>query len=225
LPAEQIRDLFLGATISKRPSLGLLERFKNLKVLYIEGQQKEIEVISCLASLEDLTLRSISSAGLDFILSLPKLWSLDIKLGGIRNLSALAGLSQIKYLELWQVKGLSDLTPISSMFGLQYLFLQSLRNVTCIPNLSRLTHLRRVYLENMKGLTDVAPVASAPALEEFVHASAIGMEPRGYEAILTLKSMKEAVVWFGSDLKNNAFRQLAAARGIAEYKHHQFSFT
>jgi hypothetical protein len=224
LPTEQVRKLSLGATKSKRPSLGLLERFKKLMVLHIEGQQKEIEVISSLASLEELTLRSIGSIGLQSLQNLHHLWSLDIKLGGIQDLSALEGLNQIKYLELWQIKGLSDISVISTMIGLQYLFLQSLRNVTNIPDLSRLSILRRIYLENMKGLKDIRSLSSAPALEEFVHVSALGMEPENYAGLLKLGSLKAALVGFGSDKKNNVFRKLAARYSVKEYSHHEFSF-
>lgn len=225
LPAKQIQNLSLGATKSKRPTLEFLEDFKNLKTLYVEGQQKGIEAISSLTKLEDLTLRSVSTNGLDFLRGLDKLWSLDIKLGGIHNLSALEGLNQIKYIELWQVKGLSDISVISTMQGLEYIYLQALRNVSDIPNLSQLRRLRRIYLENMKGLNNFKSIASAPILEEFIHASALGLSPKDYEDILTMKSLKRAAVWFGSDRKNTAFRELASRYGIEEYKHKAFVFS
>jgi hypothetical protein len=224
LPANQIQKLGLELTKSKRPSLELLQRFKNLKTLYLEGQQKGIEVISTLTALEDLTLRSISPSELNFLRNLSRLWSLDIKLGGVKDLSALRGMNQVKYLELWQVKGLSDITPISDMLGLQYLFLQSLRNVAALPDFSKLPCLRRIYLENMKGLTDVSSAAAAPALEEFAHASASGMEPEDYDAILKGKCLRAASVWFGSDKKNERFRQLAASHGVADYEYREFTF-
>ncbi len=225
LPKEKIRKLFLGATKSKRPSLELLDRFQNLKILYIEGQQKKIEVISTLAALEDLTLRSISARGLPFLKNLHHLWSLDIKLGGIRDLSALEGLNQIKYLELWQVKGLSDIKVISTMLGLQFLFLQSLRNVVSIPNLSKLKALRRIYLENMKGLKDITMLSSAPALEELIHVSALGMKPEDYEEVLKKDSLRKSSVGFGNDKKNSTFRELSARHGVDQYEPCAFSFT
>jgi hypothetical protein len=224
LPTEQVRKLSLGATKSKKPSLDVLEQFKRVQVLHVEGHEKEIEVISSLSLLEDLTLRSLASISINFLRSLQHLRSLDIKLGGIRDLSALDGMDQIKYLELWQIKGLSDISVISTMIGLQYLFLQSLRNVISIPDLSRLTYLRRIYLENMKGLEDIRLLSSAPALEEFVHVSATGMEPQCYEELLKIASLNAALVGFGSDKKNTVFRQLAAKYGVNEYSHHDFAF-
>jgi hypothetical protein len=225
LPTGQIQSLSLGQTQSKRPRIDVLQDFKALKTLYIEGQQNGIEAISSLANLEDLTLRSITAKELAFLRPLTRLRSLDIKLGGTRNITDLAGLDSIQYLELWQIKGFSDLSAISAMPGLQYLFLQSLRNVTAIPDLSKSIALRRIFLENMKGLKDFSAIATAPALEEFIHTSALGLAPEDYTQILAMKTLKKAGVWFGSDKKNQAFRALANKYGIEEYKHHPFSFS
>src|SRR5207244_7008721 len=125
-----------------------------------------IEVIADLQELEDVTLRSISTPGIEYVARLPRLWSLDIKLGGIQDLSAIAGKESIKYLELWQIRGLSHISVVASLSGLQYFFLQALRNVTSIPDLSQLTNLRTLVLDNMKGLKIVSAFGKAPACEE-----------------------------------------------------------
>ena len=120
--------------------------------VYIEGQQNGIGVLADLQELKDVTLRSISTPDIEYIAKLLRLWSLDIKLGGIQSLSAISGKESIKYLELWQIRALSDIGVVSSLNGLQYLFLQALRNVSRIPDLSALTNLRRIHFEKMKGL-------------------------------------------------------------------------
>jgi hypothetical protein len=196
-----------------------------LETLHVEGQQKDIDVIACLLQLQDLTLRSITVPSLEFLQQLPKLWSIDIKLGGTKNLTALAALVKAKYLELWQVRGLSDLSPISQMAGLQYLYLQSLRNVTRLPDLSGLVSLRRLYLENMKGLKDVSSIESAPALEELIHVSAHGLEPSDYANLVRAKRLKRALFGFGSDRKNQALLEVMRENGIEEYRHKPFQFT
>ncbi|CAN5275491.1 hypothetical protein BH09SUM1_BH09SUM1_05610 [soil metagenome] len=166
---DSMRSLALERTRSKRRSLAPVARFRHLRELYLEGQTKHIGVISELGQLEELTLRSITCDGLDFIAGLENLWSLDIKLGGTTNLSALHEMHGIKYLELWQILGLRDISVISTMEGLQYLFLQSLARVDRIPDLSRLHNLRRVLLENMKSIHDYDPLLTAPNLEEFLY--------------------------------------------------------
>jgi len=223
LPAE-IEAIYLGATRSKKPSLRLLERFGALRKLNVEGHRKDIEVIGSLHRLEDLTLRSVSVGGLSFLRPLPKLWSLDIKLGGSNDLRALAGLENIKYLELWQVRGLADLGPISTLTGLQYLFLQSLPRVTSLPELGKLTRLRRLHLDNMKGLRNLEALCGAPMLEELIHFDARNHAPRDYECLLKSKAMKALRVGFGSEAKNNEFRKMLDSHQKVWHDLSQFEF-
>lgn len=221
---ESLSRLYLGATKSKKPDLKHLGRFADLKELYIDGQQKNIEIIGALERLEKLVLRSVSPKDLCFLRKLENLWSLDIKLGGIKELSAIEGLANLKYLELWQIRGLSDISVISSLAGLQYLFLQSLRNVTKIPDMTNLTRLRRVYLETMKGLIDVSGLLKAPALEEFIHVSAQNMSPEQYRDLMKSKSLKRASVGFGSDKKNRQLLLIMKNCGVKKYQHEPFTF-
>lgn len=222
---RSIEKLFLGGTNSKKPKLDGLSNLPNLNELYIEGQNKNIEIIGELEFLEKLTLRSVSSKDFGFLRKLNRLWSLDIKLGGIKDLVAIEGLENLKYLELWQIKGLSDVSVISSLTGLQYLFLQSLRNVDKFPDLSKLTKLRRVYLETMKGLENLEGLFKAPALEEFIHVCAQNMAPNQYAQLLELQSLKKVFFGFGSDKKNNQMESMMKQKGIEKYSHVPFLYT
>jgi len=210
---DTLKDLHLYHTKSKKPSLRALERFPAIETLYLEEQQKDIDAISRLTKLQDLTLRSIALESLEFLRNLPDLWSLDIKLGGAENLDSLRNLNQLKYLELWQVRGLSDLDPISEMTGLQFIYLQSLRNVTKLPNLSKLTSLRRVFLNSMKGITDLSALATAPNLEEFVHSVALGFKPADYAGLVAKGTLKRIAVATGSDRANAAIEERLVASG------------
>lgn len=221
---ERLTHLSLGATFSKRPRLKVLERFSSIQQLYVEGQSKDAEVIGELKLLQDLTLRSTTVPSLEFLIDLPELWSVDIKLGGTTNLGALASLKGVKYLGLWQIKGLNDLSPIAEMLGLQYLFLQALRNVERLPDLSRLTALRRIVLENMKGLTDLTSLATAPALEEFLYVSAQGRDPKQFSELLAKGKLKRMLVGFGSDRKNAELRAMQEAAGVESYSHRAFQY-
>ena len=125
----RLKKLLLGRTKSKKINLLPLGRFDSLEEIYIEGHQKNIEVLSQLENLKDVTLRSISTPDISYLRPLHQMWSLDIKLGGIKDLYAIEEMENIKYFELWQIRGLSDIDVISSLTGLQFLFLQSLRQV------------------------------------------------------------------------------------------------
>jgi len=224
LPTKTLRELSLSGTKSKKPSLAPLARFDQLRRLSLFGQQKSLDVISGLTMLEDLTLGSISVDGLEFLRSLRRLWSLAIRLGGSNNLAALEGMPGIKYLELCHVRGLQDISVVSKLRGLQFLFLQSLPKISIIPELSRLRALRRVYLESMTGLKDLRPFAAAPALEDFIHVCARGMEPDQYRDLLKKQSLRRILVGFGSQKKNSVMLGLAAQAGIDPFEGTEFEF-
>lgn len=203
-----ISRLFLGWTKSKKPDLSPLRRFQSLKVLYLEGHQKNIEVLETLIHLEDVTLRSISTPDVQYLTSLTKMWSLDIKLGGIRNLDAISAMENIKYLELWQVRGLQDLSVVSNLPGLQYLFLQSLPNIRTFPLLHDLSKLRRIFLDNLKGLENLDSLEHAPALEDYIQWGAENVEIEGYLPLLRNPNLKRLKVVFDRQKKNKSFSAL-----------------
>ena len=108
LPAD-LEELGLGAT-KARLDLGVLARFGDLRWLFLEGQTKHLEVIGGLRNLYDLTLRSITMPDLSLLLPMRGLRSLDIKLGGTRDLGLLPRVGELWYLELWMIRGLTDIS-------------------------------------------------------------------------------------------------------------------
>jgi hypothetical protein len=209
-----LTSLTLGRTKSAKPSLAPLARFANLKKVYLEGHRKEIEVIGTLRRLEDLTIRSVTTPDLSYLRSLPRLLSVDLKLGGTKNLAALAGMKTIRYLEVWQVSGLTNVEVAGQLPGLQYLFLQALPHVKRLPSFVGSRALRRVHLFNMPGLKDLRPLESAPALEDLVFYDARQLIPEAFESLLAKRSLKHATVGFGSKAKNERFDELAESHGI-----------
>lgn len=219
-----LRRLLLGGTKSKKPRLDHLARFSALERLYLEGPREGLAVIGQLTNLRELVLRSLRLDDLAFLRRLPQLWSLDLKLGSASDLSALEGLEELKYLELWQIKGLADTSFISTLTGLEALFLQSLRRVTQLPDFSPLERLRRIHLDNMKGITDITPVLGAPALEEFICVSIANLQPQDFAALLERGQLKSARFGFSSGKKNREVRELMAEHGVDEYVAHSFVF-
>ena len=92
----RLKKLLLGRTKSKKTNLSSLARFDSLEEIYIEGHQKNIEVLSQLENLKDVTLRSISTPDISYLRPLHQMWSLDIKLGGIKDLYAIEEMENIK---------------------------------------------------------------------------------------------------------------------------------
>jgi hypothetical protein len=136
-------DLTLGQT-KARLDLTIIGRFKSLTRLYLEAQTNGLQAISELDHLEELTLRSITLPDLSPLTSLHRLRALELELGGTRDLRHLPEIGELVYLELWQIKGLNDITAIGAMTSLRSLFLQSLRQVTQLPDFTACTALRRI---------------------------------------------------------------------------------
>ncbi len=204
-----LKKLYVSQTNSKSLHLDFLPRFTQLEYLYIEGHQKGIEVIAQLKHLKELVLRSVSLNHVSFLNGLEQLWSLDLKLGGLKDPASIAQLMQLKYLELWQVRGISDLSFISEMPHLQNLFLQSLAQVKQLPDFSNNKALRRIYLENLKGLEDVSSLKTARQLETFIYVMAMNQEPENFLSVFENPSVVSVMGRFGSDKKNNRFELLA----------------
>lgn len=219
-----LKLLGLGRTSSKSPSVSSVSRFNKLTYLYLDGQQKGIESVRYLSNLERIVLRSISTLNVDYLAGLERLWSVDVKLGGIKGFNALASLPNLNYLELWMVRGLSDLSFVSELRSLQKLFLQALVKVAALPDLSRSHHLRRIFLENMKGLSDLSSLEFAPALTEFCYVMAQNQTVEDLLPVLRNPNVKTVLCGFGSDKKNQKFVELARSYGKGEYKSSEFHY-
>lgn len=211
-----LTSLRLGATRSKAPSLSPLGRFQSLQTLYIEGHHKGIEVLSELTNLTDLTLRSVTTRDLSYLKPLHGLRTLDIKLGGIRGFSGIEEKQSLQYLEMWQIRDIKDIDVLSSLVGLQNLFLQSLPHITTFPSLFRLSRLRRILIENMRGLADFSNLEFAPAIEEFALIDGRKQTPNQLLPVLRNPRLKAILAGFGSDRKNNEFRELREKYGKIE---------
>ena len=204
---EDTDELMIGWT-KRRLDLGVLDRFRGLTSLYLEGQTKGIEVISRLTALEELTLRSITLPDLSLLLPLRRLLSLDIKLGGTRDLGLLPRVGELRSLELWLIKGLSDISAVGELPHLRYLFLQALRQVERIPDLRRCLELRRIHLETMKGIRDLRPLATAPALAELVLYDMRQLDPEDLRPLIGLPKLTAVTYGLGSMRKRDAARRL-----------------
>jgi hypothetical protein len=204
---DDLEVLALGAT-RRRLSLQPISRFHGLRRLFLEGHAKGIDVVARLTTLADLTLRSITLPSLELLQPLRQLQALDLKLGGTKNLDLLATMGRIRYLELWQVRGLDDITATAELPDLEYLFLQSLRRVERLPDFSRSNALKRVWLENMKGLSDLTNLATAPALEHLAVVDMPHLAPEDLRPLLDCPALRSARVGLGSDKKNRRAREI-----------------
>lgn len=216
-----LKYLGIGQT-KKKLSLKPLARFREINELYLEGHTKDIDIISELTGLEKLNLRSITLKDLSVLLSLKKLYSLSLKLGGTKDLTLLPQVGNLKYLELWMVKGLSDISVISELPNLQFLFLQDLKNIKSLPNFLNCLSLKRVVLDNMKGLKDLSPLLTAKNLEDIVILSGNNFKPEDISCLKNHSSLKRGLLLLGSLNKNNKVKELLPLELLKKYSDFDF---
>lgn len=123
------------------------------------------------------------------------------RFGALRSLW-LEGVGAIEYLEIWLVRGLSDLTPLAELKSLRYLFLQALKQVRRLRSLARLSSLRRAHVETMSGLEDLAPIADAPNLEQLLLVDMKHLSPDAVRPFVGHPALRAASLGLGSIRKN-----------------------
>ena len=204
LLSDELEDLLIGWTRSKRFSLRNLTKFRQLRTLYLEGQQKDFAALGELEALEDLTLRSITLADLSALLPLRRLTSLDIKLGGTKDLALLPQIGHLTYIELWRIRGVEDVSALARIETLENFFLQTLKGVTTLPSFAESPNLRSVALDTMRGITDLAPLADAPRLELLRLIQMCQLEPEALIPFVGHPTLRDGTWGLCSDRKNIA---------------------
>jgi hypothetical protein len=215
--SENLEFLGLGQT-KRRFSLKPLAKFKNLKDLYIERHSKDLSVVSGLSHLRYLTLRSITLPGLSILIPLQQLRSLALKLGGTRDLALLPELKNLRYLELWMIRGLTDLMPIGQMNQLRYLFLQDLKQVNQLPSFKQLSSLMRCHVENLKGLQDLCPIATASNLRELLVVNMPHIPVEHFSCFKSHPTLQNASIGLGSKRRNEEVSKLIGLTSVSDIK-------
>jgi hypothetical protein len=195
--ASSLEWLQLGEPNSRKLSLSCLNGCQRLRELRVTGQIKDVETIGQLTQLGSLSLGSMTLPDLSLIASLIKLERFHLQFGGTTDLSGLEKLERLKAITLLRVKGLADLTAISSIKGLQYLCLDGLKQVTALPGCSRLKRLRRVQLETMNGLEDLSGLAPAESLEDLIVIECNKLLPSAFACLQDHPSLKQVLAGIG----------------------------
>jgi len=211
---QNLEELYLDQTKSKKPDLNVLEKFENLKVLSVVGHTKNIHTISKLINLRALNFRTVKAENLDFLKGLNKLQVLDVRQGSVKDVSVLKELKQLKYLELWQVRGIEDVDFISYMIDLETLFLQSLNKVNSLPCFNNLNSLKKLYLKKMNHLSNFENLSTLTTLEELYILEAKQQSPEDYFILLENAPIRSAKGNFENKKKNKVFEDKLEELGI-----------
>lgn len=150
-----------------------------------------------------------------FVSALPKLEWLNVRGGSGSSVDWVRGCNRLRYLRVNQIRGVSDLSAISTLASLEFLSLYGLPRVTLLPDFSALVSLARVELGSMKGLAGIGPVLAAPALEELLLIRSVGLAEHDAADISAKTSLRQ-FGWFAEDVPMRIWMPILQAVGKPE---------
>lgn len=147
-----------------------------------------------------------------FLGTLPNLEWLDVRGGSGASADFVVGCDRLRYLQVNQVRGLSDVSAIGDLGTVELLSLYGLPQVRVLPDLSRLRSLARLEVGSLKGLESLAPVLSAPALAELLLVRSVSMDAEDPRRIHEAAQVK-AFSWFAEDVPVRIWEPVVRAVG------------
>ena len=185
-------------------SLEHLSHLGNLDHGWFEGVQKGYELLTQFPGLQRLMVRETRKLDATHFSLVPKLWSLDIKLGSLKNPERIGDCIGLKHLEVWMSSGLRDVKFVSSLINLQFLFLEALAKVEPLPDMSKLKALRRAWFQGLHSVTDLKPILLAERLDELAVLECRSLTPESFQPLAQLSPRVKVMVGMGSKKRDAA---------------------
>jgi hypothetical protein len=171
--------------------------------VWIDHATIEPDDFDWLAPVRRLTLWAVDMPE-GFLGTLPNLDWLDVRGGSGTSADFVVGCERLRYLEINQVRGLSDVSAVGDLVTLELLSLYGLPKVSALPNLAGLRALARLELGSLKGLGSIAPALDAPALEELFLSRAVSMDAGDPVRVRDASQIK-AFSWFAEDVPDRVW--------------------
>ncbi len=214
---NSIKSLHIESPKNKKLSLEFLKHHPEIESLALHSCSKDIDKVGYMPNLKSIMIREITFKNLHPLLDLnPDIEFLDIKLGGTKDLSLLPSFEKLKYLELWKINGLDDISFISECYALQHVFLLALSKVNSLPDMSNLKNLRRIHLHTMKNITDLSPICHAPALEDLIIENVSHMDVSDFEILKNNTTLRAGGFGLNSIKKNESVQKLLGLSHVSE---------
>lgn len=149
---------------------------------------------------------------LGLLASLPNLRYLDIRGGSGSDLATVEGCTDLRYLQINQVRGMTDLGVLPRLTSLRLLSLYGLPKVVAIPSLATLRDLERLEVGSTKGLTGLTGAHDAPALRELLLIRSLGVAADDAERLANNDTLLQ-FDWFSEDVPVRVWQPFVAAVG------------
>lgn len=127
----------------KAPARDVAARSQDATEVRIDHAVIEVADIEWLAPVRKLTLWVVDLPH-DFLASLANLTWLDVRGGSGTSADFVVGCNHLRYLQINQVRGLSDVSAIADLVTLELLSLYGLPRMSTLPSMARLQRLARL---------------------------------------------------------------------------------
>jgi hypothetical protein len=171
--------------------------FRSSAELWIDHATVVEDDLQRMRDVEELTLWNVRFPE-GFLARLKRLWFLDLRGGSASDLRVVDGCTRLRGLVVNQVRGLQDLSAISSLANLEFLSLYGLAQMEALPPLRALESLRRVEIGQMRRLEDWSPLAELTALEELLLLNLVTPDERVMRALARSRRLK-TFYWYSED--------------------------
>ena len=149
---EDVKDLAVYSS-NKAADLSCLADYPNIETLFVNGDFASIDDISSLKALKSLTIRMTSDTSFNnlYIPGLKKLSVYNKLCEGFEGLLT----ESPEYLELMDIRKLSDVSFVEGLTGLKKLYLMSLPAVEKLPDLGKMPNLYGLKIYELHKLNDI----------------------------------------------------------------------
>jgi hypothetical protein len=198
-----VKRVFHTCAMAKKGRARDVARGRGTAEVWIDHAVVEPSDLDWLARVRRLTLWAVDLPE-GFLGELPDLDWLDVRGGSGASADFVIGCERLRYLQINQVRGLSDASAVGDLVTLELLSLYGLPKLTALPSLARLRALARLELGSLKGLASIAPALAAPALAELCLIRAVSMDAEDPRRIRDASQIK-AFDWFAEDVPDRVW--------------------
>lgn len=208
-----LEQLSISETKKRNFDLSPLREAKQIRSLFVEGHDKNIEVIGELKNLETLRLYSIGKKeSLEFISKIVRLQTLEIVLGSRQNIDEIT-LPFLRELRVVRIRELDNLGDFSRFPRLKSLRVE---DQIKLHSISFQTHdLTELWIVNCKSLKVLTGLENLQKIKH-IHCAQTSLD---YEALSELnwsKSLKALSLYSGSEKRDAALLRKLKAKGYKQ---------
>ena len=188
---DNLIEFSLGATLNT-VSLKPLEKFSELRKLFLEGEKTNLNVIAGLPNINTLLLADFRCVDFNILSGLKKIEKLHLISIDELNLELL-NLPSIKLLAMQNISKITRYDNLNALEGLVRLILEDLDMVN-FPNISKCEKLGRISIDSLERLINIENIKNIPNLEELVMCNVVNVNVSQYLHLIKKSKLKKIYI-------------------------------